>query len=202
MNRFQNCIGLLTAAFMMVACGGGNHTATQTRQDTIQTASQALLPDDQLLIPGKSAGRFLIGDADSAIFAELGKPDLGDAAMGKAVSIWYPDDKPEQPLSIFTSRNMGNDETARIQQIRITSPGFHTFQSIGVGSSLREISDVYPLQIVETYDQDGQTYTIYNANEGIAFEVDTAYRCVAVIVHEANASIPTYLPLRPPVNTP
>lgn len=197
MNQFQNCIGTFAVAMVLVACGGGNRNNNHPLQDSTASVSQSLLPNDHLLIPGKSAGRFLIGDADSTIFAELGKPDFGDAAMGKAVSIWYPNGKRNQPLSIFTSRDMGNDETARIKQIRVTSPDFQTVQSIGVGSSLREISDIYPLQIVETYDRDGQTYTVYNANEGAAFEVDAAYRCVAIIIHETGATIPTYLPLHP-----
>lgn len=194
MNRIQQCISILAVGSTIAACGGSN--TGQTQQDTVATASQSLLPDDQLLIPGKSAGAFLLGDADSTVFQQLGKPDFGDAAMGKAASIWYTDDEPDHPFSIFTSRDMGNDETARIKQIRITSPNYKTVQSIGVGSSLRDISDAYPLQIVETYDQNGQTYTVYNANEGIAFEVDTTYSCVAVIIHEEGADIPTYLPLR------
>src|SRR5690606_32817307 len=108
------------------------------------------------------------------------------------VSIWYSDKEPDCPISIFTSRDMGNDETARIRQIRVTSRRFKTVQSIGVGSSLRDISDTYPLQIVETYHQHGQAYTVYNANEGIAFEVDTAYSCVAVIVHEPDVATSSY----------
>lgn len=197
MDQIQKCVYIFAMGFVITACGG-NNDSNQTEQDTTTTTSQALLPDNHLLVPGKSAGLFLLGDADSAVFQELGKPDFGDAAMGKAVSIWFPEDEPGQPLSIFTSREMGNDETARIQQIRVTSPRFQTVQSIGVGSSLRDISDAYPLQIVETYEQDGQTYTIYNANEGISFEVDTTYSCIAVIIHSAGAAIPTYLPLQPP----
>lgn len=197
MNQTRKCLGIFAAGIVIAACGGGNNTR-QTQQDSVTTTSQSLLPDGHLLVPGKSAGTFLLDDADSAVFQQLGKPDFGDAAMGKAVSIWYTDAEPNYPFSIFTSRDMGNDETARIKQIRVTSPRFKTVQSIGVGSSLRDISDAYPLQIVETYDQNGQTYTVYNVNEGIAFEVDTAYRCVAVVIHQADATIPTYLPLQPP----
>jgi len=196
MNRFQRSSLVLIIALILFACNGTDRTASQNPKDSTQSVSDGLLPDDQLLIPGKSAGRFLINDPDSTVITALGKPDFSNAAMGKAVLVWYPGGKQDQPLSIFTARDMGNDETARIQQIRITSPEFHTFQAIGVGSSLREISNAYSLQIVETYEQDGQIYTVYNANEGIAFEVDSAYRCMAVIIHKADASIPSYLPLR------
>ena len=197
MTRFYTVIGVRTLMLLFVACTGVNSTDNRASSDTTTNISQSLLPDDHLLVPGKSAGYFVLNDADSTVINQLGPPAFADAAMGKAVSIWYPDSNRNQPLSIFTSRDMGNDETARIQQIRIASPDFRTVQAIGVGSPLREISDAYPLQLIETYDQDGQTYTLYNANEGIAFEVDSNYRCVAVIIHHANANIPTYLPLRP-----
>lgn len=196
MIQVQKRMGMLAACLLIAACGG-NHNARQVPQDTVTTASQSLLPDNNLLVPGKSVGFFLLGDADSTVIQELGKPDWGNAAMGKAVSVWYTDDEPDFPFSLFTSRDMGNDETARIKQIRVTSPRFKTVQSVGVGSSLRDISDTYPLQIVETYNQNGQTYTVYNANEGIAFEVDTAYTCVAVIVHDPDVHISSYAPLRP-----
>ncbi len=196
MNQLQRYLCTAALALAVAACGGGNGTSNQTQGDHTAIGVQTENAGDLLLIPGQSVGSVALGDADSVLDA-LGDPDFSDAAMGKAALIWYPEDEPNHPISVFTARDMGNDETARIKQIRITSPRFKTRHSIGVGSSLRDISDNYPLQIVETYDQDGETHTVYNANEGIAFEVDTAYRCVAVVIHEPDVSIASYAPLRP-----
>src|SRR3546814_11578027 len=76
--------------------------------------------------------------------------------MGKAELIWYADTASGYPLSIFTARDMGNDETARIQQIRVTAPAFETAESIRVGATLADIRNHYRVTAVETYDQGGE----------------------------------------------
>src|SRR5690606_20630719 len=101
------------------------------------------------------------------------------------------------PLAVFTSRDMGNDETARIQQIRVTSPRFSTAESIHVGTPLAEIQNHYDVDQVETYGKDDKAYTVYRSAKGIAFEIGPTDSCTAIIIHHADADIATYLPLRP-----
>src|SRR3546814_20261510 len=117
--------------------------------------------------------------------------------MGKAEIFWYADTASGYPLSICTARDMGYDETARIKQIRVTAPAFETAESIRVGATLADIRNHYRVTAVETYDQGGETYTIYDADAGIAFEVGPDDRCVAIIVHDTGGGTSSYLPLRP-----
>src|SRR5690606_36088458 len=129
------------------------------------------IPDSLAIVPGNSVGMFRLGDSDSLVQQQLCHPDYSDAGMGKAVLLWYTDGTSKYPLSIFTSRDMGNDETARIQQIRITSPAFKTGQSLGVGSTLAEIRSQYQMTPVETYKTNGETYSVYDSDAGITFEL-------------------------------
>jgi len=197
MTLFRICLVATTFGLLTAACGGQHGQSAQQQADGMK--DQLATADSLLLVPGRSAGPIHLGDADATLLEALGRPDFSDAAMGKAVLLWrLRTDTAEYPLSVFTSRDMGNDETARIQQIRITSPRFETPESIRVGSTLREISSAYShtLTIVETYEENGDTYTIYDADEGIAFELDPANCCVAIIIHQEDAEIPTYLPLQ------
>lgn len=193
------CVAATAIGLLSAACGGRGDQSAHRRGGSVTEIRALDTADNLLLIPGQSAGPIHLGDADTVLHRSFGRPHFTDAAMGKAVSVWrIQDDAAEYPLSVFTSREMGNDETARIQQIRITSPRFETVESIRVGATLREISSAYShtLGIVETYEENGETYTVYDANEGIAFEVDPTNRCVAIIIHRPDDDIASYLPLR------
>lgn len=197
MTLFQKYTLAVVIGLTFIACGGQGGTNHQTQAD--RAPSPHLDTSDSLmLVPGRSAGVFKLGESDSLLHQRLGKPDFSDAAMGKAVLMWYTDTGSSYPLSIFTSRDMGNDETARIQQIRITSPYFETQQSIHVGVTLAEISNTYAksLRVVETYEENGATYSIYDTDAGIAFEIDPAERCVAIIIQGVDSSMHSYLPLK------
>ncbi|MGV3764441.1 hypothetical protein [Parapedobacter sp.] len=195
---WANGMAVALMGFMLTACGGrGDAGRTAGADSSITEIPHAAAPESTALVPGTSAGTFKLGDADSVVHRQLGRPDHSDAAMGKAVQIWYTDTAEQYPLSLFTARDMGNDETARIQQIRVTSPTFETADSIHVGSALAEIRDTYQLTATETYQQADETYTVYDAEEGIAFEVGPDDRCVAIIIHPRGAGMSSYLPLRP-----
>jgi hypothetical protein len=118
--------------------------------------------------------------------------------MGKAVAIWYArHDSTSYSTSIYTVRDMGNNPVALVKQIRITSPAFKTKDNIDVSSNLPEIRKRFHLRIAEKFKDDGQEYTVYDAREGIAFEIGTNGNCVAVTIHEAGKAIPgTYLKFR------
>ncbi len=195
-SRFLPGLVAVLGCFVLVTCGdrsSGDHRQQADSNTVVGGRAQV----DSLLVPGQLAGTIVLGQADSSLLTTFGPPDYSDAAMGKAVLAWDTStDNAPYRLSVFTSRDMGNDETARIQQIRITSPGYSTQQGIRVGSTLDDISDVYNVTVAETYRDGGHAFSVYKTDEGIAFELDTANRCVAIIVHEKDASVPTYLPLR------
>lgn len=189
---FIVCVGL-----MHMACGPGSQRQQEARQEALSNIPHEPLSGDALLVPGESAGDIHLFEADSLLFEALGQPDFSDAAMGKALLVWNaPDDSLRYPLSVFTARDMGNDETARIQRIRITAPFFTTADGICATSTLDEIAKHYETEPVETYEVDGQQYTIYESKAGIAFEVGPDDRSVAVIIHTPGADSATYLPLR------
>ncbi len=193
-----NGLAIAFIGLVLTACGGHRDTDRTTRADSSTMELHHTAPQESpVLVPGAAAGLFKLGDADRAILQQLGQPDHSDAAMGKAVLIWYTDTANGYPLSIFTARDMGNDETARIQQIRVTSPAFETAETIRVGSELSEIRDHYQVTAVETYEHDGGTYTVYDADKGIAFEVGPDDRCVAIVIHRTDGGMSSYLPLRP-----
>ncbi|SKB65888.1 hypothetical protein SAMN05660226_02574 [Parapedobacter luteus] len=179
----------------LIACNERNSRSDDSQADSL-AAQQTTVPDSLLLVPGQSAGLITLGDTDSSLLNRLGQPDFSNAGMGKAVLVWRGDTTQGYPLSVFTSRDMGNDESARIQQVRVTAPSFRTRQSIHVGSTHQEIASAYPLRLTETYDAMGDPYTIYDTDEGIAFEIAPNNRCIAIIIHKKDVSPPSFLPLR------
>lgn len=183
--------------FTYAACGPGGQRQSQEQLDTTADTESGHISGDILLIPGESAGDIHLFESDSSLLETLGKPDYSDAAMGKALLVWHAGgDSVRYPLSVFTARDMGNDETARIQQIRITSPFYTTAEGICASSTLDEIANHYQTEPVETYEHDGQLYTVHDSKQGIAFEVGPDDRCVAVIIHSRDADATSYLPLR------
>ena len=194
---FRNFLALALSGIVLASCGGRGDTACERTESAATELPQTVSPETHTLVPGVSAGAFKLDEPDSSVHQQLGQPDHSDAAMGKAVLLWYTDSAGQYPLSIFTARDMGNDETARIQQIRVTSPTFKTTESIHVGSTLTGIRDHYQLTPVETYEKGGNTYSVYKSDKGIAFEVGPGDSCTAIIIHHAKADVATYLPLRP-----
>jgi len=161
---------------------------TEFNKDTITV--------DKLIVPGKSIGQTALNDNGADVTQRLGRPDAGDAAMGKSLSIWYANhDTTGYQTMVYASRQMGtNDETSRVKQIRITSPWFVTKDSIRVSSTLEQIDKAYPTKKTAWFTKAGQKFNIYRA-DGIAFEIDPQQNCTAIIVFDANSSPgSTYLP--------
>jgi hypothetical protein len=181
-----------------------NHSAaTEIKSDTTSNIETDTARNDNfdkawLIIPSKSIGKTEINQNADLVFKNLGKPDGGDAAMGKSVAIWYANhDSTGHSTSIYTTRDMGNNPTALIRQIRVTSPVFKTKENLGAASDLSEIEKTFDLKVVESFMDSGKQYKIYDAKEGIAFEIGPNKKCVAVIVHEAGKTIPgMYLKFR------
>jgi hypothetical protein len=169
--------------------------ASSPAADTVDTTSRE---GDWLLQPGVAAGKTAIGDKAEKIYAQLGKADGGDAAMGKAIAIWYNNhDSTAHSIAIYTVRDTGAMPAARIKQIRVTSPAFKTKEGIHPGSSLSEIKKVYEVSRSEAYKSEGENYTVYSSKKGIAFEIDEAGICASVIIFEAGKpSNTTYLKFR------
>lgn len=192
----------LTAAglclLLMAACGRNGGSSSRNERPLSIAASDGKTP--LLLVPGRAAGSLVIGAPDTAL-DRLGEPGYGDAAMGKALRAWSIDaDTGGYGLSVLTARDMGNDETSRIRQIRVASPRFKTAESLMVGVALLKISAVHrhALHIVDMPTADDDAYTVYDTDQGIAYEVDAAYRCRAIIIYDPAFGLVPFPPLPPP----
>lgn len=164
-------------------------TSVVRMEDTAANAApeQNKVAADWLLVPGKSAGQTKLQEASESVMQRLGPPDGGDAAMMHAVSVWYADSKTKSghTLSIFIVRDAGNDPAARIIQVRVNSPRFRTGLDIGTGTPLTEIERQFQVKKVKEIADKGPAYTLYDDSAaGIAFEIDAAGKCQAVIIHE------------------
>jgi len=149
-----------------------------------------------LIVPGKGIGKIKIGGNSGQVFNLLGKPDLGDAAMGKALSTWYQGhDKSGFQTQVFFSRQMGTaDDTSRVKQIRITSPVFETADQIHVNTLFSDISAKFKLDKIASYKEKGKTFSVYAAiSEGIAFEVGSDQKCSGILIFEPGRPL-SYFP--------
>ncbi|WP_295769731.1 hypothetical protein [uncultured Mucilaginibacter sp.] len=193
---------LLLAAVSFMACNQPASKNVKAEETTVTSSSTSTeleknsVSNNQLIIPGKSIGQTALNDNGADVTRRLGRPDAGDAAMGKSMSVWYANhDSTSYETMIFTSRQMGTeDETSRVKQIRITSPWFVTKDSVKVGSSFEQIEDLYQPTKTAWFKKDLKRFEIYQAN-GIAFEINNEQKCTAIMVFIPDVKpAGTYLP--------
>ena len=165
----------------------------------------AVVHANQLIIPGESMGLTSINENADMVCKVLGKPDKGDAAMGKSLYTWY--SKPVitakdtiiNETNIFFIRNMGAvDEASRVDHIRVTSPFFMTREKIKVGSGIDDIKKQFTVNKIASYvsDKKKQTIIVYDdQSTGIAFEIDAMGICTGITVHKSHKrAFETYIP--------
>jgi hypothetical protein len=157
-----------------------------------------------LVTPGKSIGRIYLGQNVNELDSILGKPDAGDAAMGKAWGIWYGKNNTKygrNEIAVYSSyidsTMMGKD----VKQIRVNSSKFTTVTGLNTENSLANFTEKYAdFKKVATYVNDGigDTILLYDSKEnGIAVEfIRDISR--AIIVHKKGETVnETYLTLHP-----
>ncbi len=143
------------------------------------------VPTARLIVPGKSIGQIKLYDNAELLLKKFGKPDAGDAAMGRSIATWYAGHKPSgYQTQVFCSRYMGGDENvSRVKQIRVTSPYFKTANGIGVGSTLKQLNVSFRGRKTSTYKENKQLFFVYDSGKGIAFETSESGKCAGVIVY-------------------
>jgi hypothetical protein len=158
------------------------------------------VPLAQLIVPGISVGQTAINESSELVHKKLGKPDAGDAAMGKSVSIWYINhDTTGYVTQMYFSRDMGNDETSRVKQVRVTSPAFKVSNKIYTGVPFKIAESVYKLKKTATFEDKSGKRSLYDdVKGGIGFEVDDKGTITGIVVHEAGReATATYLAFFP-----
>lgn len=220
--------GSIIIALLLQACNNKNNNTSETNADTItseidpnvdnndtatavernsQPVSPADKPEfDKLIVPGERIGKTELNSDADKLEDLLGKPNLSDAAMGKAWLTWYgkkDEHNNQTQLNIYTAYKDTGMRERTVQQIHITSSYFATENDIHVYSALTEIKNVFPqIQKVAQYKDEGRDIVIYDAvQQGIAFEIAGANKqdiCTGIIVHEKTKKVTdTYVMLHP-----
>lgn len=183
---------ILILLVAMAACQSNEQPKQEAVADTVVAAPAAPAPDSSyLVLPGVAIGHTKINENMEDVIRLLGKPDDGDAAMQKAVAIYYKDD---YATSILSARDTGDNPVARVKQIRVTSPAFKTADDLHVGAVLK----TGDLKKVTTYKTKNVVYTVWDRGDGLAFEADSTGKCVAVLVYAPEEPYQgAYLNIRP-----
>lgn len=186
---------ILILLVAMAACQSNEKTPEQQAvvADTVakETAQAPALDSAYLVLPGVAIGNTKINENMDDVIRLLGKPDDGDAAMQKAVAIYYKDD---YATSILSARDTGDNPVARVKQIRVTSPAFKTGDDLHVGTVLQTGA----LKKVTTYKTKNTVFTVWDRGDGLAFEADSTGKCVAVLVYAPEEPYKgAYLNIRP-----
>lgn len=156
-----------------------------------RTSNTEVVAPDSLLVPGHSVGSIPLENDAAVVMKKFGKPDAGDAAMGKAVSTWFEGHNAKaHALSIFTAKDLGNSDTALIKQIRVTAAGFKTQEGLGTSASLSQLEKSFNLQKQKGYRTSDQDVEVYADPSGIAFEIDSTGKCIGVVVYPSGALHP------------
>ncbi|WP_316765435.1 hypothetical protein [Pedobacter frigiditerrae] len=157
-----------------------------------------------LIVPGKSIGKFHLGQNVVELDSILGKPDFSDAAMGKAWSIWYRGDTSKfrkQEIAVFSSYADSTMKWKDVKQIRVNSNKVTTVTGLNNGNLLSSFTAKYSdFKKVATFVNDnlGDTILLYDSkSNGIAAEfIRDISR--AIIIHKKGEMVnETYLTLHP-----
>ncbi|UKT66106.1 hypothetical protein [Pedobacter mucosus] len=197
---------LLGLSISLFACNSVEHKNINTDSTTKKISvgeSKLTIGPKFLIIPGVSIGQIKLGEDTQEIGNKLGTPDAGDAAMGKAWSIWYSEDPNttrRNELSIYSSYKDSSATSKDVKQIRITSGQFKTLDGFGTGRKLKDAQAKFPdLDQISTYlNEKKDTVLIYDSkSQGIGFEFLSG-KSISLTVHPKNVSVnATYLAIHP-----
>jgi hypothetical protein len=196
---------LLGLSIGLVACQSANktdHDKTDSASNPTLAATQAV--DERfLIVAGKSIGEIALGEDMEQVGKKLGRPNAGDAAMGKAWGIWYSNDstaKHRNEIAIYSSYRDTSMLVKDVKQIRITSNKFKTQNGLTTGNTLEDTKSKFPaIEKLSAYlNEDKDTVLVYDAKkDGIGFEFLKG-KSISLTVHPVNIPVnATYLTLHP-----
>ena len=144
---------------------------------------------DNLIIPGQSIGQTHLGSNGYLYLSKLPKSDAVDVGMSQSRQVWVAkkEGKRFDTLFIHTvsngARNVQPIDGITIDNLRVTSPWFHTHDGISTRSTLAQIRHRFP-NVRPVY----VNQTLYDdAKLGIAFEFAQSATaeapCIAIMVH-------------------
>jgi hypothetical protein len=190
---------------MSVAACQSAHKTDQNADSMSNLASAPTQSVDErfLVVAGRSVGEIALGEDVEEVSRMLGRPNAGDAAMGKAWGIWYSDDstaKHRNEIAVYSSYRDTSMRIKDVKQIRITSNRFKTKDGLATGSTLEDAKLKFPtIEKLSAYlNEDKDTVTVYDAKkDGIGFEFLKG-KSISLTVHQVNIPVNgTYLTLHP-----
>ncbi|NII81949.1 MULTISPECIES: hypothetical protein [unclassified Pedobacter] len=191
---------------MSVAACQSAHKTDQHKKDSISNlASATVQPVDErfLIVAGRSVGEITLGEDMGQVGIKLGRPNAGDAAMGKAWGIWYSDDstgKHPNEIAIYSSYRDTSMLVKDVKQIRITSNKFKTQDGLSTGRTLEDTKLKFStIEKLSAYlNEEKDTVLVYDdKKDGIGFEFLKG-KSISLTVHPANIPVnATYLTLHP-----
>lgn len=196
---------LLGLSISLAACQSANKNGEHKTDSVSNRKSVKTQAIDErfLIVAGKSIGEIFLGENMEQVGEKLGRPDAGDAAMGKAWGIWYSNDstgKHPNEIAVYSSYRDTSMLVKDVKQIRITSDQFKTQDGLATGTTMEETKNKFPaIEKLSAYlNEDKDTITVYDAkNEGIGFEFLKG-KSISITVHPVNTPVnATYLTLHP-----
>jgi predicted amidohydrolase len=175
--------------------------AAEHKVDSIKRADSTVAVKT-LIVPGHSIGDINLNANAELVYKTYGKPDAGDAAMGKATAEWIQEvDTTKYSLAIYTARDTGDNPAALIKRIRVTNPRYLTSNGIGTNSSLKDLQQAFTLVKVNGYLKGKERVDVYADRAGIAFEINKDQHCIGIVVYEKGGLHPeTYFGFLPGVS--
>ncbi|MCX2493127.1 hypothetical protein OQX63_06560 [Pedobacter sp. PF22-3] len=196
---------LLGLSIGLAACQSANKN-DEHKTDSVSNLKTTKIQDVDgrfLIVAGKSIGEISLGENMEQVVEKLGRPDAGDAAMGKAWGIWYGGDstaKQRDEIAIYSSYRDTSMRVKDVKQIRITSNEFKTQDGLTTGATLEDIKLKFPdIKKLSSYlNEKNDTVAVYDAKkEGIGFEFLKG-KSTSLSVHQVNTAVNnTYLTLHP-----
>jgi len=195
------CLGL---SIGVAACQSSKNSQHKTDSiASIESGPGKIIDERFLIVPGRSVGDISLGEDMAKVGVKLGRPDAGDAAMGKAWGIWYSKDSTygqRNELAIYSSYKDTSMRMKDVKQIRITSAQFKTQDGFTTGRTETDTKLKFPaMEKISAYlNKQKDTVTVYDSKpDGIGFEFLKG-KSISLTVHPMNQSVNgTYLTLHP-----
>jgi hypothetical protein len=192
----------LLSSVAVISCNG-KKDAEEPDVTDVDSVKTAVINERLLIVPGKSIGNIALEQNAEKLETILGKPDLSDAAMGKAWLTWFSkvsDTVTGNELNIYTEYKDNELREKVVRQIRITSDEFKTKDGIKTGKTLDDIGKIFPgIKLVGKYDTNTSfPVSVYDViDQGIAFEAENNI-CTGIIVHTKGEKVSdTYITFHP-----
>ncbi|RDC58279.1 hypothetical protein DU508_04915 [Pedobacter chinensis] len=195
---------LLGLSLSLFACKSNRKSDIKGDSVVVKEVGPGKIVDERfLIVPGRSVGEISLGEDVQSVSNKLGRPNAGDAAMGKAWGIWYSNDSAnsrQNEIAVYSSYRDTSMRIKDVKQIRITAMQFKTQDGFTLGRSLSDTKLKFPaLEKHSAYlNELKDTVLIYDAkHDGIGFEFLNG-KSIALTVHPINQSLnDTYLTLHP-----